>query len=284
MSHLISVGDLTAQLDGGRAVRLLDVRWRLDEPEGRPAYLAGHLPGAVYVDLERELTRRGHPEEGRHPLPSVDALGASLRRWGVHAGDLVVVYDDNDGVAAARAWWLLRRRGIEVSLLDGGFRAWVQAGLPLESGDRAVAPGDVELTDTDPGTVTIDEAARLPQTGILVDVRAPEHYRGRTAAFDPAAGHIPGAINIPTISHIDSAGRFRTPDEIRATLAAHGIAAGVPVALYCGSGIAATHSALAFALAGVDALVFPGSWSQWSRTRGRPISTGAEPIGAISAV
>lgn len=284
MGHLISVDDIDVARASGRTVRLLDVRWRLDLPEGRPAYVAGHLPDAVYVDLERELSRPGHPEEGRHPLPDVADLQAALQRWGVGRGDLVVAYDDNDGVAAARAWWLLRRRGVDVRVLDGGIRSWIEAGLPLQTGDIAVDPGDAELDDTDPGTLSTEDAARLPRDGVLVDARSPDQYRGRAASADPVAGHIPGAVNVPTVAHMRPDGRLRPAGEIAAGLAAHGIRPGVEVALYCGSGIASAHSALAFATAGIDARVYAGSWSQWSRTRGRPVATGAHPWGVSATV
>lgn len=277
MGPLISVDDIEVARASGRTVRLLDVRWRLDLPEGRPAYVGGHLPGAVYVDLERELSRPGHPEEGRHPLPEVDELQLAVQRWGIDGGDLVVAYDDNDGVAAARAWWLLRRRGVDIRVLDGGIGAWISAGLPLQTGDIAVEPGDAELEDRDPGTVSLTDAARLPRRGVLVDVRSPEHYRGRAASADPVAGHIPGAVNIPTVTHMRPDGRLRPAAEISAVLGTHGIRPGVEVAVYCGSAIASAHSALAFATAGIDAQVYAGSWSQWSRTSGQPVATGAEP-------
>lgn len=274
---LIAADDIDVVRASGRNVRLLDVRWRLDQPEGRPAYVAGHLPGAVYVDLERELAHPGHPEEGRHPLPPVDGLRQAVRRWGISRDDLVVAYDDNDGVAAARAWWLLRRRGLDIRVLDGGFRAWIAAGLPLQTGDVAVEPGDADIDDTDPGVISLTEVGRLPRHGVLVDVRSPEQYRGRAAALDPVSGHIPGAINIPTVSHMRPDGRLRAAAEIGATLDAHGIRPGTPVALYCGSAIASAHSALAYEVAGVEALVYPGSWSQWARTSGSPVATGSHP-------
>ncbi len=285
MSALVSVDGLAAALAAGEPVRLLDVRWRLDQPEGRPHYLAGHLPGAVYVDLERDLARPGRPEEGRHPLPTAAELTDTARRWGLADGDRVVVYDDNEGVPAARAWWLLRRHGVDVRVLDGGFRAWVQAGLRLEHSDRAVRRGSITLADAGrAGLATIDEAAIAPRIGALVDVRAPQRYRGSAAELDPAAGHIPGAINIPTVSHIGPDGLLRPPADIRATLAARGIHPQTPVVLYCSSGIPSAHSALAFAVAGVDTRIFVGSWSQWARSPGRPVAVGAEPAGLIGVV
>lgn len=276
MPHLISPHELADDLRARRPVRLLDVRWRLDQPEGRPAYLEGHLPGAVYVDLDGELADRADPDKGRHPLPSLEALQEAARRWGVNRGDAVVAYDDLGSVAAARAWWLLRRAGVEVRVLDGGLRGWISENLPLETGDVQPTRGDVVLGEPTDGVIEIDEAADWSRHGVLIDVRAPERYRGESEPLDPVAGHIPGAVNLPTGAQTD-AGRFRSPDEIRAVFAGVGATPGTEVAAYCGSGIAATHTALAGALAGIDVAVFPGSWSQWSRTRGRSVATGATP-------
>ena len=283
MSHLISPRELQGELESGRPVRLLDVRWRLDLPEGRPEYVAGHLPGAVYVDLERELSKRGYPEDGRYPLPDVEALEASVQRWGIRTGELVVVYDDNDAVAAARAWWLLRRRGLEVRVLDGGLRAWVGHGYAHERGDFAPSRGNARLTAADPGAVTMDEAARAPVEGYLIDVRAPEHYRGLAPGLDPVAGHIPGALNIPVIAHIARDGTFRSPAEIRAVLDAFGVDPSRPITLYCGAGISSAHSALAYAEAGIETRIYPGSWSQWSRSPRRPVAVGRTPADALQS-
>ncbi|GAA4773231.1 sulfurtransferase [Microbacterium gilvum] len=277
MSPLLTVEDLHARLSAGRPVTLLDVRWRLDLPEGRPEYVAGHLPGAVYVDLESELARRGHPEAGRHPLPLHADLQRAATRWGVNRGDLVVVYDDNDSVAAARAWLLLRRTGVDVRVLDGGLRAWIAAGLPLASGDVAPQPGDVVLDDPGRGDLSIEEVAAFPSHGVLVDVRTPERYRGTATGYDPTAGHIPGAVNVPTVTHILADGRLRSADEILLAFARVGATPGTDIALYCASGIAAAHSALALAVAGVEAQVFVGSWSQWTQSAGRPVAIGSSP-------
>lgn len=284
MSPLVDADRLHAELQSAAPPRLLDVRWRLNDPEGRPAYLDGHLPGAVYVDLERELARPGRPEEGRFPLPNPADLEASARRWGIDRGQRVVVYDDNDGVAAARAWWLLRGHGIGVRVLDGGFRAWLRAGYPLGRGDHAPRAGGIRFSPSETRIATIRDAAVAPREGVLVDVRAPQHYRGQVAGLDPGAGHIPGAINIPTVSHIAADGRLHPPAQLRAALAAQGIGEGVDVVLYCNNGIASAHSALAFAVAGIEARVYPGSWSQWTRSPGRPIATGATPAEVISVV
>jgi len=284
MSPLVDVDRLHAELGSAAPPRLLDVRWRLNEPEGRPAYLGGHLPGAVYVDLERELARPGRPEEGRYPLPERSDLEAAARRWGLRRGDRVVAYDDNDGVAASRAWWLLRGHDIDVRVLDGGFRAWLHAGHPLARGDHAPRAGDVVLAAAEAAVATIQDAALAPRAGVLIDVRAPQHYRGQVGGLDPGAGHIPGAINIPTVSHIAPDGRLHTADHIRSALAARGIVPGTDIVLYCNNGIASAHSALALAVAGIPARVYPGSWSQWTRSPGRPIATGATPAEVITAV
>lgn len=277
-SPLISPTELADLIRAGTPPRILDVRWRLDRPEGRPDYLDGHLPGAVYVDLDHELARRGDPREGRHPLPPREELQAAARRWGIRAGDTVVAYDDVHSVAAARAWWVLTRSGLaDVRVLDGGLRGWLAARLPLETGDVLPRPpGDVVLTEITEGVADIDVVEEWPDHGLLLDVRAPERYRGDSEPLDPVGGHIPGAVNLPTTVHL-TAGRFRTADEIRAEFAAAGVRDGVAVAAYCGSGIAATHTALAGAIAGIDVVVYPGSWSQWSRSRGRLAAVGPAP-------
>lgn len=276
-SPLISAKDLADLIRDGRSPRLLDVRWRLDQPEGRPAYLEGHLPGAVYVDLDHELARRDDPRQGRHPLPEREQLEAAARRWGLNAGDAVVAYDDVHSVAAARAWWVLTRSGVaDVRVLDGGLRGWIAERLPLETGDVLPPRGDVVLDRITEGVADIDTVEEWPDHGLLLDVRAPERYRGDAEPLDPVGGHIPGAVNLPTTVHLE-AGKFREPGEIRAAFAAAGVIDGVSVAAYCGSGIAATHTALAGALAGIDVVVYPGSWSQWSRTRGRLAAVGPAP-------
>lgn len=277
-SPLISPKELADVIRSARPPRLLDVRWRLDRPEGRPEYLDGHLPGAVYVDLDRELALRDDPLRGRHPLPSRDQLQAAARRWGIREGDTVVAYDDVHSVAAARAWWVLTRSGVpDVRVLDGGLRGWLAERLPLETGDVLPRPpGDVVLHEITDGVADIDAIEEWPDHGLLLDVRAPERYRGDAEPLDPVGGHIPGAVNLPTTVHL-SAGRFRPVDEIRAEFAAVGAIEGVAVAAYCGSGIASAHTALAGSVAGIDIVVYPGSWSQWSRTRGRLAAVGPAP-------
>lgn len=278
MSHLVSAEDLHDLLADGAPLRVVDVRWRLDRPEaGHADYLTGHIPGAVFASLDRELSTPGAPSEGRHPLPSPDTVQAAARRWGVRQGDTVVAYDDTRGLAAARAWWLLRQAGVDVRVLDGGLRAWTDAGYPVSTDDVVPETGDVVLAVTAWDALSIDEAAAFPESGVLLDVRAPERYRGDSEPLDPVAGHIPGARNLPTFRHLDEHGRLRDADTVRATLAEVGITAGTPVAAYCGSGITAAHTALVLEEVGIPVQVFPGSWSQWSNTPGRPVATGDQP-------
>lgn len=274
MSHLVSAAALSELIAVEPRLRILDVRWRLDRPDGRSEFLEGHIPGAVYVDLDTELSREGAPDEGRHPIPSTDALQDAARRWGLHDGDVVVVYDDASGLPAARAWWLLRQGGVDVRVLDGGWRTWQGAGGAVETGERMPRPGRVTLTDVRTGGIDIDEAAMHPETGALLDVRAPERYRGEVEPMDPVAGHIPGAVNLPTTAHLREDGTLRSPDEIRAALTEAGIDQDAPIAAYCGSGVTAAHTALALAEAGIEAKIFHGSWSAWSNTPGRPVATG----------
>jgi thiosulfate/3-mercaptopyruvate sulfurtransferase len=274
VSVLVTAGDLLAA--GGRAV-LLDVRWALGDDQGREKYLAGHLPGAVFVDLETELADPPSSVEGRHPLPSLQRLQSSARRWGIRAGDAVVAYDATGGLAAARAWWLLRWGGLtDVRLLDGGLDAWVAAGGGLEAGEVVPEPGDVTLAGGGMPVLSIDEAAALPESGgVLLDARAAERYRGEVEPIDPRAGHVPGAVSAPTTENLGPDGRFRTIAELRERFAALGAEPGSTVGVYCGSGVTAAHQVAALASAGIEAGLWPGSWSQWSADPDRPAATGA---------
>lgn len=267
-----------AMLNALPDVCILDVRYRLDKPDGREDHAALHIPGAVYVDLESELSQAGEPGDGRHPLPPLTVLQAAARRWGIRPGQKVVAYDDGTSLGAGRAWWLLRGAGIaNVQVLDGGLRAWTDAGFPVESGDYVPEPSLIELSDYDfpGGAIGIDEAAAWADRGVLIDVRTAERFRGEVEPMDPIAGHIPGAVNLPASRYVDPAsGVFETPEAIRAAFAAAGADGSRPVAAYCGSGVTAAQAALAAAVAGLEISVYPGSWSQWSNTPGRPIAVG----------
>jgi thiosulfate/3-mercaptopyruvate sulfurtransferase len=260
---------------------VLDVRWALGDPDGREHYRAGHIPTAVYVDLDTELADPPTPAEGRHPLPDVARLQAAARRWGLSNGRPVVVYDDNGGLAAARAWWLLRWAGLtDVRILDGALGAWRAAGLPTETGEAESAPGDVTLSPGHLPVLTADEAAALARDGVLLDARAGERYRGESEPVDPRAGHIPGAVSAPTLGNLAADGTFAAPEQLRSRFRALGVDAddpAAPVGVYCGSGVTAAHEVAALYLAGVEAALFPGSWSAWSADPARPAATGSEP-------
>ncbi len=194
-SVLVDVEELQALRRSRAPLRLLDVRWRLGDPSGPEQFLAGHIPGAIFVDLDRELAAEASPAAGRHPLPSIDQLQAAARRWGLRQGETVVVYDDNASMSAARAWWLLRWAGLEsVLLLDGALSAWRATGGELATGPELAEPGDVELSPGHMPTVLIDAVAMLPSNGLLLDARAAERFRGDVEPVDPKAGHIPGAV------------------------------------------------------------------------------------------
>lgn len=282
---LISVDALKQRLDEGRRTVILDVRWSLTGPPGRDAYEAGHVPGAVFVDLEQELAvhvESGSAEEaagGRHPLPTPEGFEAAARRWGIDDGDFVVAYDDSSGQSAARAWWLLRDAGFEdVYLLDGGLGAWRAAGLPLSEGvETPSMPGMVHLDSGRLPRIGADDAAAFP--GVLLDARAPERYRGEVEPVDPRPGHIPGAVNAPTTRNLAEDGCFLPADELRRRYGELGVEPGRAVAVYCGSGVTATHDIAALAIAGIDAALYPGSFSQWSRDPSRPVTPGPEPRG-----
>jgi thiosulfate/3-mercaptopyruvate sulfurtransferase len=278
-SPLISVDEL-ADIIHLPGTRVLDVRWRLDRPDGRPEYVAGHIPSAIYIDLDHELAQHGRPEDGRHPLPDLAALQASARRWGINDGDTVVVYDDLKNLSSARAWWLLTYAGVaDVRVLDGSLRAWTASGRELEQGDVTPATGSVTLGFGHLPVLTIDEAADLPDRGILLDARAPERYRGDVEPIDPRAGHIPGAISAPTTDNVDADGFFLAVTQLRDRFASLGVTDATSVGVYCGSGVTAAHDALALSLAGFEPALYPGSWSAWSNTVGRPVAVGPTPLG-----
>ncbi|HEV6955467.1 MAG TPA: sulfurtransferase [Promicromonospora sp.] len=270
--------DRAADPAEGRPV-VLDVRWALGMTDGHEQYRAGHLPGAVYVDLETELAAHASPAHGRHPLPSAAAFQQAARRWGVSAGSRVVVYDSVGGTSAARAWWLLRYFGVDdVHLLDGGLAAWTAQGLALEPGEVTPDPGDVVVRPGGMPVLDADEAAALADgAGVLLDARAGERYRGEVEPVDPQAGHVPGAVSAPTTDNLRPDGRFLSTADLRRRFADLGVPAGdgPAVGVYCGSGVTASHEVAALAVAGVSAALYPGSWSQWSNDPSREVATGA---------
>lgn len=265
---LITAAELAALIASGDPVATLDVRWRVDEPNGHAAYLQGHLPGAVYVSLDDELSDHSVTGRGRHPLPSGSSLQAAARRWGVRQGEPVVVYDDWNRAGSARAWWVLTAAGLgKVRILDGGLAAWRSAGQDLQTGPVEPAPGNVVVPHQDlyAGsrlTLTAEQAAAgaVP----LLDARAPERFRGDVEPLDPIAGHIPGAKNLPSTAVLTGGGAFRDDRSVAQLLAERGVEPDGVVGAYCGSGVTAAVTIAALAAAGRDAALYPGSWSEWS--------------------
>lgn len=253
---------------------VLDVRWRLDRPDGWDDYVAGHLPRAVYVRLDAELADPWQPPtKGRHPLPVLEDFENAARGWGINPDSRVVVYDDNAGLAAARAWWLLRYSGFnDVRLLDGGLSAWRTAGFALESGVFIPERGSVSLHYGALPVIGIEDVEGFTSYGTLLDARSGERFRGELEPVDPVAGHIPGAVSAPTTDNLDDEGAFLSEQELRTRFAGLGVQPSV--AVYCGSGVTAAHEALALALAGYQPVLYPGSWSEWSNHPDRPVALG----------
>jgi thiosulfate/3-mercaptopyruvate sulfurtransferase len=268
---LITATELRRLIAADERVTILDVRWQLAEPDGRPAYAAGHVPGAVYCSLEDDLTDHSAPGRGRHPLPSGRALRRAAQSWGISPGVPVVVYDDWNRAGSARAWWVLTAAGIPgVRILDGGLAAWTAIGGELETDSPTVQSSDVSADYADLylgalPTLTADGAARLG--GRLVDARAPERFRGEVEPVDPVAGHVPGATNVPSTSLLAADGTFLPDDDLRRAL-------GDATGAYCGSGVTASVVVAASAVVGSPLALFPGSWSQWSAETSRPVATG----------
>jgi thiosulfate/3-mercaptopyruvate sulfurtransferase len=274
-SVLISPTELDSLLASERPPIVADVRWSLGGPPGKPDFVASHIPGAVWIDLEAQLASPPGAG-GRHPLPRIDVFQQAMRDIGVCEDSLVVAYDAATSQAAARLWWLLSDAGHhQVRVLNGGLAAWIAAGLPTVSGPGALStkgdfvarPGQRAQLNAAEIAATLGESDGLT----LVDVRAPERYSGDKEPIDPVAGHIPGAINMPATANLDVDGRFLPPAEIAARYAAAGGVEGA--VLYCGSGVTAAQSLLALESAGVTAAIYPGSWSDWITDPTRPIAT-----------
>ncbi|MFZ4239447.1 sulfurtransferase [Streptomyces murinus] len=282
MTVIITAPELAEALAGEAPPVLLDVRWQLSLAkaagappfDGRAEHAAGHIPGAVFVDLDRELAGApgGH---GRHPLPDLAEFGAAMRRAGVSASRPVVVYDGGQGWAAARAWWMLCWTGHpDVRVLDGGLPSWtgeLAAGASVpDAGDFVPAPDAAGLLDA-------DGAAELARTGVLLDARAGERYRGEVEPVDRVGGHIPGAVSAPTTENVGPDGRFLPAIELKDRFKALGVSSDAPVGVYCGSGVSGAHEVLALAVAGIPAALYVGSWSEWSADPSRPVAVGADP-------
>ena len=264
---LIDVDELAGCLAD---VTVLDVRYRLGGPSGLEEYLAGHVPGAAYVDLDIDLADPPGPG-GRHPLPDPERFAAAMRAAGVRAHRRVVVYDDWQGRAAARAWWLLRHHGHhDVRVLDGGWEAWTRSAGAVETVPAEPVTGDFTVARV--AGMPVVEAEEVLAVPVLVDARAPERYAGEVEPVDAVAGHIPGAVNVPTTDNLDGDGCFCSPERLRARYAQAGVEEGARVAAYCGSGVTAAHDILAMEVAGIEAALYPGSWSGWITDPGRPVA------------
>ena len=263
---------------GQPRLRLLDCRSSLqDKAQGERAYARGHLPGAVYAHLERDLSDMRRPGEGRHPWPRSADFTATLGRWGITPDSQVVAYDDADGAYAARAWCLLRMLGHrKVAVLDGGWQRWTALGLPVSAELPDVATTDYPGAFDDSRLLDAADVASLLQSGgLLVDARAAARFRGEEEPIDPVAGHVPGAINRPYSRNLEG-GRFKAPDalaaEFRDLIGGRSVD---DVAVMCGSGVTACHHLLAMAHAGMSgAKLFTGSWSGWIADPSRPVATG----------
>ena len=303
---------LAAALASSAPPVLLDVRWRIGGPPGNERFREGHLPGAHFVNLDRDLAAPPGAG-GRHPLPDTGAFEAAMRRAGVSDDRPVVAYDENDSTAAARAWWLLRYFGHrQVQVLDGGYRAWLAADQPIETGPApAAAPGTFTARPGHLPLLDAEGAARMAREGLLLDARAAERYRGEAEPVDPVAGHIPAAVSAPTSENVGPDGRFLDPGVLRARFTGLGASAGphggpdgpgphggqpgggppgpggslsevpggsldgaVTTGVYCGSGVTAAHEVLALTMAGIPAALYVGSWSDWVTDPARPVATG----------
>jgi thiosulfate/3-mercaptopyruvate sulfurtransferase len=253
-------------------LRVVDFRWYQDGRSGRDGYLAGHVPGAVFVDLEGDVTGP-RPGLGRHPLPEREAFGRVMRAAGVGRESRVVVYDDQSGLSAGRLWWMLRYFGHPaVAVLDGGLGSWTGE---LVSGEEVAPAGDFVAAEPPPWRVDFEDVGRLPGGTVLLDARSAARYRGEPHPLDIRPGHIPGALSAPWDANLGPDGRFKAPDELRRRFQELGVERGEDVVAYCGSGVSACHDLLALELAGLSgARLYPGSWSDWTAREGTPAETG----------
>ena len=274
---LISTDALASHLDGWA---IIDSRYDLkDEAWGRTQYAQAHIPGAVYASLADEMSAPPDGANGRHPLPSPDAMAGTFGRLGVGAGIQVVLYDQDDGRYASRLWWMLRYMGHEpVAVLDGGFAKWTLEGRPVRAGEETRPPAAFEGRARQGARLRVDDVERLigdPAT-LLIDARAPERFEGQHETIDRAAGHIPGAVNHFYQWNVGTGGTMLPPEQLREQFQrVMGDRRPEQVVMYCGSGVTACQNLLAMEHAGLPgARVYPGSWSEWSSDPARPIAKG----------
>jgi thiosulfate/3-mercaptopyruvate sulfurtransferase len=284
-STLISTRELAEHLDDPAWV-VLDVRHDLAQPErwGEERYRDSHIPNARFVHLDRDLSAPKTGRNGRHPLPAPDACAELFSRLGIDAGTQVVAYDQDAGMFAARAWWMLRWLGHDAAaVLDGGFAKWTREGRPVTAAVPAARRGAFRIRHVGPildVEAVVDNLRASAMT--LIDARAPERFRGETEPLDPVAGHIPGALNRPYARNVNPDATFKPPEALRREFAE--LLGATPldrVVHYCGSGVTSTHNALAMEVAGLPGTrLYPGSWSEWCADAARPVARGDEPIAA----
>ncbi len=276
MGALVTADELATLLDRA-VVKVVDVQYNLRGTPGHELYAVAHVPGAPHLDLDVALADLPGVR-GRHPLPDPARLERELRAAGIDDDDEVVVYDQATSLAAGRAWWVLRWAGHpQVRVLDGGLAAWRQAGMPVTGEVPTPRPGDVVVR---PGSVPVLDAGGatdMARHGVLLDARAPERYRGESEPIDRVAGHVPGSVNLPMTDLLAPDGRFLPPNEVRRRAAAVGVYRDTPVGTSCGSGVTAAQLALALHTAGIDAILYVGSWSEWIEDPRRPVVTGGAP-------
>ena len=267
---IVTVEELAGRTD----VVLCDVRWYLDRTPGRNKYNEGHIPGSIFVDLDEHLATLPRKSEGRHPLPAAASFAASLGSLGISHEDPVVAYDDSGGMSAGRLVWMLRVLGHDAALLDGGLQGWTGEleTLPRvrDAVDHPIREWPTELfADADAAALAGNDPSQ-----VLIDARRPDRFSGENEPVDPKAGHIPGAINLPFSQNLSPDGFFESPEQLRQRFENAGCTEGSATVMYCGSGVSACNNLLAFEHAGLGkALLYAGSWSQWSNGADRPVET-----------
>lgn len=275
--------DTLRQNLGNPAWRIIDCRHDLLRPDaGRQAYANGHIAGAVFAHLDRDLSGPKTPASGRHPLPDPASLVECFRRWGIDGDTQIVAYDANGGQYAGRLWWLARWLGHDrAALLDGGWQAAIEAALPIEKDEPSIPRGRFERTSPREQPVEVEavQTARTDSRWLIIDARAPDRYAGQNETIDPVGGHIPGAVNRFWQSNLQPDGRFKPAEQLRSEFGALlGEHAATRVIVQCGSGVTACHHLLAMQRAGISgARLYPGSWSQWITDPARPIAVGNTP-------
>lgn len=279
-SYLIGARELAGHLDAP-SWRIVDCRFDLaDVDAGFRDYLASHIPGAVFADLDRDLAAPVGPQTGRHPLPDVTAFERFMGRIGIDTATEVVVYDDANGALASRAWWLIRWAGHDrVRLLDGGFAGWLQEGGATQGGNETASPTTYRVRPRDEWVITTEDLVEVDDIRELrlVDARDSQRFRGEVEPIDPVAGHIPGAINLPLSRSLNDDGTWKSRERLKALWQdVLGSDKSRNWAVMCGSGVTACHLALSAMEAGyVEPQLYAGSWSEWIRDEGRPVAVGS---------